>query len=301
MLTPQPILCVLLLAGSPAEPPDVAAQRKKAETLAGQRAFVDAAESYQVLASMNGVASRVDALDIAHHYLTKAWRAENKSEHLCRAVQLADQVMTEITFRDDAQASYWSWRKDEDLDNLKMTAVKTREENCRFDATGTPKSVRKTPPKVALIEDDDIPGPAVPEAVPSPGAPKVLPVYVGPYPQHLPSTDRRMLTRSGRRLTITGATALGIGVSTLGVSIGAFVMTRKLASQAGEVTSMAEWTALRQDYDRWLPVAATTMIVGTAATVVGTTLLILGRHHRRRATKLSVMPSFGGIVLRTRF
>lgn len=263
--------------------------RQLAEAHTQARRYVEAGETYLSLAHRPEVRVR-DELYNAHMSFENAYRSGSGVQHLCRALRLAEKVVTDGVFDDQDQGVFWGEIVDLDLTELAKDATTNHRTNCRFDATG-----RKRAP-VLLLADADFPSETGPTAerqqAPSPS--------VSP-PQRPTTVDRRR-----RASTAAGATLTGLGAGLLGSMALALAGQRRDAAMmsamidhaqaAGRDFAVREQTRFERLYDdaRLLRSAALGLgITGAATLTTGIALLSTRGRILRRAVAFR---PYGGLL-----
>lgn len=116
----------------------------------------------------------------------------------------------------------------------------------------------------------------------------------------------------GRPLVIAGGTTLGVGLALMGVAGYAGGRAASVSRSAfedyqqghgrGDADALAAQNALRREYDRWLPVAVSTAVVGTTAVLIGAVLTRVGvRRMRQGPARTALVPVPGGLAIHARF
>lgn len=212
--TPLVVLSVLLLFHGPG--PEAAELRAHAESKARERAYAEAGEVYVTLAGLPEV-DRIREMFNAHTNFEAAFLTSREPRHLCRALVVAERVVLEDRFKDEDMGLFWRELVDQDLERLREDALKTQRPNCRFGASGGPRSI------VPLLADSDAPR----VRMPSPETPAPARDLAPPIP-----------SRRERAHTAAGAAFTGLGVGFLGLSAGA------LAVQVDQVQAIRKQTDL---------------------------------------------------------
>ena len=283
-------------AANPADAPTVVAKRAAAEALEAQGTFSDAGDAYVKLADLPGV-DRRSALDRAHLNYDSAYLTTKNPARLCRALGVAEQVLGEGGFNDADQASYWKDTLDDDLRRLQADAQATHRANCRFAASGSPRTNI-----IATLTDDDFAelGPTA-----DPGAPR--------------DTDRppptSPATRRWRAQTASAAVFSGLGIGFLGAFAGALAIQSQHAKTLQSMTAKAkaesrdftdtEWRNFNNIRDDGLQVRNVAIGMGIAGAIALTTgvALLVTRKTASRTLALQPYggPLEGGAVLRVGF
>ncbi len=283
-------------AAAPADAPAVVAQRAAAEALEAQSIFSDAGDAYVKLADLPGVDRRI-ALDRAHLNYDSAYLTTKNPSRLCRALGVAEQVVSEGGFNDADQASYWKDTVDDDLRRLQADAQATHRANCRFGESGSPRAII-----VATLTDDDF-------AEPGPTADPRVPREVDQPPPTSPATHR------WRAQTASAAVFSGLGIGFLGAFAGALAvqsrhvktmqsMTAKAKAEARDFTD-AEWRNFNSLRDDGLQVRNVAIGMGVAGVIALTTGVALLATRKTASRTLALQPYGGplgaGAVLRVGF
>jgi len=266
-------------AAAPADAPAVVAQRAAAEALETQGIFSDAGDAYVKLAELPGV-DRRSALDKAHRNYDSAYLTTKNPSRLCRALGVAEQVVGEGGFNDADQASYWKDTVDDDLRRLQADAQSTHRANCRFAASGSPRTA------IATLTDDDFAelGPTA-----DPGTPQKI--------------DRPPATRRWRAQTASAAVFSGLGIGFLGAFAGALAiqsqhtkalqsMTAKAKAESRDFTD-TEWRNFNNIRDDGLQVRNVAIgmgVAGAIALTTGVALLVT----RKTASRTLALQPYGG-------
>ena len=283
-------------ADAPADAPAVVAQRAAVEALEAQSIFSDAGDAYVKLADLPGV-DRRSALDKAHLNYDSAYVTTKNPSRLCRALGVAEQVVDEGGFNDADQASYWKDTVDDDLRRLQADAQTTHRANCRFGASGAPRSTIVT----TWIDDNF----AEQDPTADPGTAK----------QDARPHSTASATRSGRARTAAAAVFSGLGVGFLGAFTGALAIQSQHAKMLRSMTSKAksedrdftdtEWrnfNSIRGDGLQARNVAIGMGVAGVIALTTGVALLVTRKSaNRTLALQPYGSPLGGGAVLRVGF
>ncbi|MBZ5709632.1 hypothetical protein [Nannocystis pusilla] len=159
-----------------------------------------------------------DEFEGAHKNFEAAYLAAQDPQYLCRALAAAELALLSVKFSDDQERLSWEELRLEDLNRLQEDAREKKRANCRFDAEGN-----RPPPRVAILDDADLPEPDVPSA----GAPPAHASTTPTSPTNSSSTSgalaasaseppkpNQATTRSVRAKTVSGSifTAAGIGL-----------------------------------------------------------------------------------------
>lgn len=210
----------LYLSDAPAS--DEAELRARAESKAKDRAYAEAGEVYVTLADLPEV-DRVREMFNAHTNFEAAFLTSHQPRHLCRALGVAEMVVREGKFRDEEMGLFWRELVDQDLERLREDAIKTRRLNCRFAASGGPRT------SVPLLADSELPAIRVP-----------LPENPEPVRDVLPPTS----SRRQRAHIASGAVLTGLGIGFFGLFAGA------LAVKADQVQAIHKQADLVKAQDR---------------------------------------------------
>lgn len=284
------LVCAIHLSDAPAS--NEAELRARAESKAKDRAYAEAGEVYVTLADLPEV-DRVREMFNAHTNFEAAFLTSHQPRHLCRALGVAELVVREGNFRDKEMGLFWRELVDQDLERLREDAIKTRRLNCRFAASGGPRT------SVPLLAESELP--------------VRLPLPENPEPARdvlSPTSSRRQ-----RAHIASGAVLTGLGIGFFGLFAGA------LAVKADQVQAIHKQADLVKAQDR-VPMPAeqawvddreanarqmqSLMVgVGVAGGVSLATGVILLATHKRLTRRAALRPYGGaqgaGILLQGRF
>ena len=282
----------------PAEAPAIVAQRAAAEALEAREMFAEAGDAFAKLAEVPGV-SRRSELDRAHTNYDSAYLATKNPSRLCLALKLAERVVREGEFNDADQASYWRDNVDDDLRRLQADARTTQRANCRFDKSGSPRTL-----VVATLTDDDFA--EQPSSTPRDEGPKV--------DQQPPA--RTPETRRWRAQTASGAVLTGLGLGFIGALAGVLELQSQHASAMRRMSSSVkaegrdtftdgEWQEFNELRDSGRQLRNAAIGVGVAGVISLTTGVALLATRQKFSRKFDLQPHGGplggGVLLRVRF
>jgi hypothetical protein len=249
--------------------------------------YTAAAEDYLTL-SARPDADRDAALNNAHLNLDAAFVKTGETDHLCRALQIAQARIAQGAFKSDQARLAWEEMKDDDRARL---AAAGGLDQC------APVSSSPSPRPIALLAAD-------------------VPTTWNDETKSSPPTPRHPIDRTSRRARArinAGAAFTGVGVGLAGLMAWALTVHQQQHNQlrrAGSVPDGYKYTdeeeaALRELYtDAKLSRAAgiTLGLASAAALSGGIALLVTGRQtSRRMALTPRLDPQGGGIILRLRF
>jgi hypothetical protein len=287
------IVLVLALHLSDGPGPDVVELRARAEARAKDRAYAEAGGSYEKLAALPGVDRRKELLN-AHTNFEAAYLTSQETRHLCRALRIAEQVVREDGFENEQMGLFWRERVEEDLERLRVDAVKTKRPNCRFATTGESR------PPVPLLADGDPPQVRINVPEQTELARDIAP----------PVPSRRF-----RAQTAAGAAFTGLGIGFLGLFAGALAVKADqvqaihkqadLVQAQGRLPTPAEqaWVDDREaDARQMHSLVIGVGVAGGASLATGVILLAT----RKRLSRRAALRPFGGahgagILLQGRF
>lgn len=232
---------------------------------------------------------RPDALHGAHASLIALHEETGETEHLCRALALARELLANGSFADDDERAAWVELEARDVDKMQRAKV-----TCTAaPSTTTPTEAAKEPPGTLTVSapDED---PLLPVVSRSPARPTKRPAPVG------------------RGLTIAGGVTLAAGLGLTGAAgylggsmLHAWRDSRALHEETGPLGTQEQAdkdAALARDYQRLRAPMLATALVGVSALVVGAALTAVGaKRLARAASRAALLPMPGGLVLRTRF
>lgn len=314
--------------------PDSVTLRAAADAHEASGQHLAAATAYLDLADAAGLtaADRVGVLGRAHDNLYAAWlSAPDHTQHLCRALTLAESVVRDARFRDEHQRLYWVDTVALDRKGLRDGAMKFARPNCRFDAAGqplargrsrpavaerSPKDARRTTPAQPVLLDPPTSDPAdepllaVRTAPSSPGRERPRDATLPPpAPERLarPEHPARPALPSGGGLLIAGGLSLGAATVFGALAGWSVVRHEELERRIDQVRSTAqaqgytapEVTALRDalgaDADRIRNISLSTAIVAGATATVGAVLIGVGARRRGVARRFALTPAWRGL------
>lgn len=314
--------------------PDPVTLRAAADAHEASGRHLAAATAYLDLADTAGLtaADRIEVLGRAHDNLYAAWlAAPDHTQHLCRALTLAESVIREARFRDEHQRLYWVDTVALDRKGLREDAMKFAHPNCRFDAEGQPLARGRSRPTVAERSPIEAPRTEPAQLVlldspasASPDEPLLTVPTVRstpererprdttpplPVPERLPRPEQpvRPAPTSGGSLLIAGGLSLGAATAFGALAGWSVIRHDALERRIDQLRSTAhaqgytapEVAALRDalgaDADRIRNISLSTALAAGATATVGAVLIGVGAWRRGVARRFALTPAWRGL------
>lgn len=237
------------------------------------------------------------------------------ARHLCAARTNFDRSLAVVGQSEQQRASLEKSRGElealEQKHDVRCEAPRRRKRTQSAEVAEAPAALLTREPRSVVLVGEESEAP-VPEGlleVPGERAmPRPAPAIVEARQVEVP----RRASVNGRPMTIAGGVTLGLGVGFVAVA----GVTGSWAASAsrkafddyeaghgrGNVDAMAAQAELRRQFDRWLPVAVSTAVVGTTAVLVGAVLVRVGvRRMRQGPVRTALVPVPGGLAIHARF